>query len=54
MLIGLSNQEATQVQAGKINYHIVAIKPENDDLHNQRMILGRQLETLKLKVGYNF
>ena len=36
-----SNQEGTQVNAGKINYHIVTIKPEKDDFHDNCTILGR-------------
>ena len=53
-LVGLKGQEGTQVDAGKINYHIVKIKPENTNFKNNRTILGRQLESVKFKVGDNF
>ena len=53
-LVGLKGQEGTQVDAGKINYHIVKIKPENTNFKNNRTILGRQLESIKFKVGDYF
>ena len=53
-LVGLKGQEGTQVDAGKINYHIVKIKTENTNFKNNRTILGRQLESVKFKVGDNF
>ena len=53
-LVGLKGQEGTQVDACKINYHIVMVKPENLDFKNNLTILSRKLESMKFKVGNNF
>ena len=50
-LVGLNIQEGTQVDAGKITYHIVTIKSENMYCNGNRTIIGRQLESMKFKIG---
>ena len=53
-LVGWKGQEGTQVDAGKINYPIVTIKPENICFIDNSTIRSRQLECLKFKGGDNF
>ena len=52
--VALNIQEGTQVDAGKITYHIVTIKPEKMNLNDNRTILSSQLESMKFKIGDNF
>ena len=56
-LTGLNAQEEeTQVGSGKLNYHIVEMKPMNTDYNETGCVttdLGRHLQTMKFKVGDN-
>ena len=53
-LVGMNAPDVAQVDAGKINYHVVTLEPDNGHLKNPNTLLALQLHNLKFKVGANF
>ena len=48
LLVRLKGQEGTQIDAGKINYNIVTIKPENIDFNDNHTILGSDMYSCRI------
>lgn len=53
-LVGLNAQEDAQVDAGKMNYHIVQILPDNAEFKQNGSDVTQQLNSKKFCVGQNF
>jgi hypothetical protein len=53
-LVGLNAQEDAQADAGKMNYHIVQILPNNAEFKQNGSDVTKQLNSKKFCVGQNF
>ena len=52
-LVGMNTQDGANVDAGKMNYHIVEIIPADHSIMNRHTALGQSLNMKKFKVGNN-
>ena len=50
-LVGLNAQEEAQVDAGRLNYHIIEILPMDFDILDRNTLFGRSLNRLKFRIG---
>ena len=53
-LVGMNAPDNAQVDAGRINYHVVTLEPDNRSFKDSNSLLATQLKNLKFNVGDNF